>query len=169
MACQGDCKVQLYDVDVTGVKVDVTVVGKADGTPVPSHIPGCPALSADEIADKLQPPSTKIEGCKDDECVCVPTDSNPTWTDWLTYNATGEIRKDDPGNPRNSCVYTFSGTYIVSSAVVSGVCMKKPAVPLPRPRSTKAKPKKQASRVHIGGEKVGKTGKAGKKSKKPLE
>lgn len=151
MACQGSCKVQLFDVDVSDIKVQVVQVAP-DGKTAPSGPQyGCPDLSLDEQADKLQPPFVKIEGCKDNDCVCVPTDNNPQWTDWLTYNANAEITQPNTTNPNYTCKYTLTGTYIVSSAVVDGVCMNKPAVPLPRPRSSKPKPKK----VDRGGLKTG--------------
>src|SRR5207249_2994360 len=88
----------VVDVDVSNVTVEKSVVNKEHGTLVPSHVPSCPDLTPEEIADALQPPTAKISGCAEAACDCVPIDPNPTWTDWLTYNANAEARKDDPGN-----------------------------------------------------------------------
>jgi len=115
--CEGDCKVQFYDVDVSEVVV----------TPDSGNGADCPkSPRAEVIADALQAYFVVI-GCKETDCECVLfRETEFEWTDWQAYDvpAGKEIVIVKPDF--TSCKYTLTGTYYVSSSIGDGVCMKKP-------------------------------------------
>lgn len=116
--CEGRCQVQFYDVDVSGV-----TAAADSGNPKE-----CSAiLTAQEIADALQPPAVAI-GCKESDCECILfANQTPTWTAWQTYDVPRELLTFAGKDASKPCHYTLTGgTYQVSSCIEDGLCMKQP-------------------------------------------
>lgn len=138
--CEGECRIQFYDVDVSEVVV----------TPDPGNKADCPkAPSTEDVADALQTYFVVI-GCKEENCECIPfRDDHYFWTDWQTYDVPAGkeiiiVRADF-----TTCKYTLTGTYYVSSTIADGVCMKKPKDWKGHPRQ-----KSRKKRTKKGGEKA---------------
>src|SRR5580692_10949315 len=122
--CQGDCKVQLYDVHFTGT-VGNQLIDK--NTRQKIDVGGNPCgLGLDATTDALQPYMVKLEGCADKDCICDLNQEDLKWSDWLTYVADVVVDYPAPqgaGGADAICQSTITGYYQVSSATATGVCM----------------------------------------------
>jgi hypothetical protein len=175
--CGGNCTVQLFDVQLLGgTTISNALVDRV--TKKAMHIGFQPcALSADAIADAIQPYAVKLSGCDGDDCICDPTDPNPKWSDWVAHPINITIEYPAPngaGGPGAICQTTVIGSYGVSSCYSNGTCITKPAVMPPRKKSNRLRPihlavaggKKKAAKKAV--KKAVK--KAGKKAvKKPMK
>jgi hypothetical protein len=140
--CVGECKVQVYDFDFTGFTVQV------------DPAKGCPVLTPDELSAGIL--ATIVAGfseapvggpCEGAGCECIPSSHDPDWSMWVDYDFPETVLPHPAGTKvkdgSKACTYKVSGTYWVCSAVLSGVCMKKPKTPWVRPKNPQRPDKKK--------------------------
>lgn len=135
MACSGECKWQVYDFDLEGLKVE--------------NPTGCSKRSVNDLAENILEdlagifPESAIEPKCAAACSCIPLDEEPKWTVWVEYSADLTITTQDHVKGSDKfCDYKVTGTYHACSAVLPGTCMKTPRVPWKRPKN-KTRPKDQ--------------------------
>lgn len=141
MACEGgECKVQIFDVRVDGVKVEATELdyyaGGKKNHPDKSE---CLTPTAGQIANifRKKPvwltkcPHPDAHGAETCQCIFITDDLDAArgWTPWVKRdppNSYIEIEgTDGPDKPQSStCKYWLRGNYFESSKIIHGVCME---------------------------------------------
>ncbi len=141
MACSGECSVEIFDVNVSGITAGRPLVGSVFMDHLDPAKPNmCKTPTADQIANALRPKPKWAKECAtpaggDDTCICefndADLDPNSGWSPWTATPAPKSPEPisgaEGPDLPQNRyCRYPLSGTYYLSSKTIHGVCKPAP-------------------------------------------